>query len=71
MRQTILGRKLGMSQIFDRQGNAIPVTIVQAGPCTVLQVKTKEKDGYNAIQLGFGDKKEKHTTMPLLGHFKK
>ena len=71
MRQTILGRKLGMSQIFDRQGNAIPVTIVQAGPCTILQVKTKEKDGYNAIQLGFGDKKEKHTTMPLLGHFKK
>jgi len=71
MRQTILGRKLGMSQIFDRQGNAIPVTIVQAGPCTVLQVKTKEKDGYNAIQLGFGDKKEKPTPMPLLGHFKK
>lgn len=71
MRQTILGRKLGMSQIFDHQGNAIPVTIVQAGPCTVLQVKTKEKDGYNAIQLGFGDKKEKHTTKPLLGHFNK
>jgi large subunit ribosomal protein L3 len=71
MRQTILGRKLGMSQIFDRQGNAIPVTIVQAGPCTVLQVKTLEKDGYNAIQLGFGDKKEKHTTKPLHGHFKK
>jgi large subunit ribosomal protein L3 len=71
MRQTILGRKLGMTQIFDRQGNAIPVTIVQAGPCTVLQVKTKETDGYNAIQLGFGDKKEKHTTKPLLGHFNK
>ena len=71
MRQTILGRKLGMSQIFDQQGNAIPVTIVQAGPCTVLQVKTVETDGYNAIQLGFGDKKEKHTTKPLLGHFKK
>ncbi len=71
MRQTILGRKLGMSQVFDHQGNAIPVTIVQAGPCTVLQVKTEEKDGYNAIQLGFGDKKEKHTTKPLHGHFKK
>jgi large subunit ribosomal protein L3 len=71
MRQTILGRKLGMSQIFDRQGNAIPVTILQAGPCTVLQVKTEEKDGYNAIQLGFGEKKEKHTTKPLHGHFKK
>jgi len=71
MRQTILGRKLGMTQIFDHQGNAIPVTIVQAGPCTVLQVKTENKDGYNAIQLGFSDKKEKHTTKPLLGHFSK
>jgi large subunit ribosomal protein L3 len=71
MRQTILGRKLGMTQIFDRQGNVIPVTIVQAGPCTVLQVKTAKTDGYNAIQLGFSDKKEKHTTKPLLGHFKK
>lgn len=71
MRKTILGRKLGMTQIFDRQGNVIPVTIVQAGPCTVLQVKTKKTDGYNAIQLGFSDKKEKHTTKPLLGHFKK
>lgn len=71
MRQTILGRKLGMTQIFDHQGNAIPVTIVQAGPCTVLQVKTEKTDGYNAIQLGFIDKKEKHTTKPLLGHFEK
>jgi len=71
MRQTILGRKLGMTQIFDHQGNAIPVTILQAGPCTVLQVKTEKKDGYNAIQLGFGDKKEKHTNKPLLGHFSK
>ncbi len=71
MRQTILGRKLGMTQIFDRQGNAIPVTIVQAGPCTVLQVKTEETDGYSAIQLGFVDKKEKHSTKPLLGHFEK
>lgn len=71
MRQTILGRKLGMSQIFDHQGNAIPVTIVQAGPCTVLQVKTVQTDGYNAIQLGFGEKKEKHTTKPLQGHFRK
>ena len=71
MRQTILGRKLGMTQIFDRNGNAIPVTIVQAGPCTVLQVKTADTDGYNAIQLGFGDRKEKHTNKPLLGHFQK
>jgi large subunit ribosomal protein L3 len=71
MRQTILGRKLGMTQIFDHQGNAIPVTILQAGPCTILQVKTEKTDGYNAIQLGFSDKKEKHTNKPLLGHFSK
>ena len=71
MKQTILGRKLGMTQIFDHQGNAIPVTIVQAGPCHVLQVKTQEKDRYNAIQLGFVDKKEKRTTKPLKGHFEK
>jgi large subunit ribosomal protein L3 len=71
MRQTILGKKLGMTQIFDQTGNAVPVTIVQAGPCTILQVKTTETDGYNAIQLGFGEKKEKHTTKPMLGHFKK
>lgn len=71
MRQTILGRKLGMTQIFDHQGNAIPITIIQAGPCRVLQVKTLETDGYNAIQLGFVDKKEKKTTKPLIGHFSK
>jgi large subunit ribosomal protein L3 len=71
MRQTILGKKLGMTQIFDQTGNAVPVTIVQAGPCTILQVKTKETDGYNAIQLGFGEKKEKRTTKPMLGHFQK
>jgi large subunit ribosomal protein L3 len=71
MRETILAKKLGMSQIFDHQGNAIPVTLVQAGPCTVLQIKTKNTDGYNSIQLGFGEKKEKHTTKPLKGHFAK
>jgi len=71
MKHSILGKKLGMSQIFDQQGNAIPVTIIQAGPCRVLQVKTIATDGYNAIQLGFVDKKEKHTTGPLKGHFRK
>jgi large subunit ribosomal protein L3 len=71
MRQTILGKKLGMTQIFDHAGNAVPVTVVQAGPCTILQVKTTESDGYNAIQLGFGEKKEKRTTKPMIGHFKK
>lgn len=68
MRETILGRKLGMSQIFDRNGNAVPVTLVQAGPCSVLQVKTTDSDGYNAIQLGFMDRKDKHTNRPLKGH---
>ena len=71
MKHSILGRKLGMSQVFDQQGNAIPVTVIQAGPCRVLQVKTTETDGYNAVQLGFVDKKEKNTTRPLQGHFKK
>jgi large subunit ribosomal protein L3 len=71
MKHTILGRKLGMTQIFDRQGNAIPVTIIQAGPCHVLQIKTQETNGYNAVQLGFSDKKEKRTTRPLKGHFEK
>ncbi|GIX45320.1 MAG: 50S ribosomal protein L3 [Candidatus Hydrogenedentota bacterium] len=67
----LLGRKLGMSQIFDKDGKLVPVTFIEAGPCFVLQKKTKETDGYNAIQLGFGIKKEKNTTKPLLGHFKK
>jgi len=71
MKHAILGRKLGMTQIFDHQGNAIPVTIIQAGPCHVLQIKTPGTDGYSAIQLGFLDKKEKRTTQPLKGHFNK
>ncbi len=68
---TILGRKVGMTQIFDDSGNRVGVTVIQAGPCKVLQVKTEESDGYNAIQLGFGDKKAKNTSKPLLGHFAK
>lgn len=67
----ILGRKIGMTQIFDEKGSPVPVTVIEAGPCTVLQVKTAEKDKYCAIQLGFLDKKESLATKPALGHFKK
>jgi large subunit ribosomal protein L3 len=68
----ILGTKLGMTQIFDQEtGNAIPVTVVQAGPCTITQIKTKETDGYNSIQLGFKEVKEKALNKPELGHLKK
>ncbi|MCX7804781.1 MAG: 50S ribosomal protein L3 [Planctomycetota bacterium] len=67
----ILGRKLGMTQIFDEKGTRVPVTVIEAGPCRVLQVKTIEKDGYLAVQLGFDEKKAKNTTLPLIGHFHK
>lgn len=67
----ILGTKLGMTQIFDEAGKAIPVTVVQAGPCTVTQIKTVETDGYSAVQLGFGNVTEKALTQPELGHLKK
>jgi large subunit ribosomal protein L3 len=67
----ILGRKIGMTSIFDENGKNIPCTVIEAGPCVVTQVRTKEKDGYEAIQLGFEDKKDKHTTNALKGHFKK
>jgi large subunit ribosomal protein L3 len=67
----LLGKKLGMSQIFDKEGNLVPVTYIQAGPCYILQRKTKDSDGYSAVQIGFGDKREKNTTKPLMGHFKK
>ncbi len=66
----ILGKKIGMTQVFDATGKVIPVTIVEAGPCKVTQVKTVEKDGYSAVQLGFDEKKRKNTTKPLKGHFK-
>jgi large subunit ribosomal protein L3 len=65
----IIGTKLGMTQIFDREtGAAIPVTVVQAGPCTITQIKTKETDGYNSVQIGYGEVKEKALTKPELGH---
>ncbi len=67
----ILGTKLGMTQVFDETGRAIPVTVIQAGPCTVTQIKTKETDGYTAVQLGFKEVKEKALSKPELGHLSK
>lgn len=67
----LLGKKIGMTQIFDKDGNQVPVTVLEVGPCTVLQIKKVETDGYQAVQLGFGEKKESRTTKPALGHFKK
>ena len=71
MKKGIIGKKIGMTQIFDEVGNVIPVTVIEAGPCVVAQVKTAENDGYDAIQLGFQDVKEKHLNKPELGHFAK
>ena len=67
----LIGKKLGMTSIFSAEGKSLPCTIIHAGPCVVTQVKTKTKDGYDAIQLGFGEKKEKSTPSALMGHFKK
>ena len=71
MKKGIIGKKIGMTQIFDEVGNVIPVTVIEAGPCVVAQKKTVEKDGYDAVQLGFMDVKEKHLTKPVKGHFEK
>ena len=67
----IIGKKVGMTSVFDEKGNNIPCTVVEAGPCIVTQIKTVEKDGYSAVQLAYGDKKEKNTPNALMGHFKK
>lgn len=67
----LIGKKIGMTSMFDEKGNIVPVTVVEAGPCVVTQIKTVEKEGYDAVQLAYDDKKEKHTTKPMLGHFKK
>lgn len=67
----ILGKKIGMTQIFQEDGSVIPVTVIEAGPCSVLQVKTDDTDGYQAVQLGYGDKKEKRVNKPAMGRFKK
>ena len=69
--KAIIGKKVGMTQIFDEKGYVIPVTVIEAGPCTVAQVKSTENDGYNAVQLGFGEVKEKHINKPEKGHFAK
>jgi len=68
MTPALLGKKLGMTRIYDAKGASVPVTVVQAGPCNVTQVKTLDSDGYNAVQLGFEDVKPKYTTIPLIGH---
>ena len=69
MKKGLIGRKIGMTQIFDEKGNVIPVTVIEAGPCVVAQVKTVETDGYDAVQLGFGEVKDKHINKPERGHF--
>ena len=69
--QGLIGKKIGMTSVFNEDGKNIPCTVLQAGPCVVTQIKTKEKDGYFAVQLGFDEKKEKHTTKAEQGHFKK
>ena len=71
IKKGLIGKKLGMTQIFDEKGLVIPVTVIEAGPCVVAQVKTSETDGYNAIQLGFGEVKAKHINKPEMGHFAK
>ena len=67
----LIGKKIGMTQLFSEQGEAIPVTVIEAGPCTVTDVRTSEQNGYSAIQLGFGSNKESRYTRPVLGQFKK
>ena len=71
MKKGIIGKNIGMTQIFDANGNVIPVTVIEAGPCTVVQKKTAENDGYSAVQLGFEDVQEKRLTKPAAGQFKK
>ncbi len=67
----LIGKKIGMTSVYDASGKNIPCTVIEAGPCVVTQVKTKETDGYEAIQIAYGEKKDKHTTNALKGHFKK
>ena len=71
MTKGLIGKKIGMTQIFDEAGKVVPVTVIEAGPCVVTQLKTAENDGYEAVQLGFGDVSPKHTNKPMTGHFKK
>ena len=71
MQKGLIGKKIGMTQLFDDNGNFIPVTVIEAGPCAVVQKKTAEKDGYEAVQLGFGDVKPNRVNKPMKGHFAK
>ena len=71
MTKGLIGKKIGMTQIFDEAGKVVPVTVIEAGPCVVTQLKTAENDGYEAVQLGFGDVSPKNTNKPMTGHFKK
>src|SRR3972149_3725031 len=70
MKEGLIGRKAGMTQVFGEDGNVVPVTAIEAGPCTIVEVRTKASNGYQAIQIGFGPKK-KNVTKPAAGHFKK
>ena len=71
MQKCIIGKKIGMTQLFDEKGNVIPVTVIEAGPCVVVQKKTIENDGYESVQIGFGDAADKHVNKPMKGHFAK
>ena len=71
MSDGLLGRKVGMTRVFSEQGESIPVTVIEAGPCPIVQIKTEDKDGYNAVQLGFGEKRPNKVNRPTQGHFKK
>ena len=67
----LIGKKIGMTSVFSADGKNVPCTVIEVGPCVVTQIKTADTDGYEAVQLGFQEKKEKHTTAPMAGHFKK
>lgn len=67
----LIGKKIGMTRIFNNEGRSIPTTVIQAGPCVVTQIKTQDIDGYDAVQLGYGERSEKRTNLPMKGHFKK
>ena len=71
MSSGILGKKVGMTQVFDEDGTAVPATVIEAGPCPILQIKTKDREGYNALQMGFGSQRENKVNRPERGHFKK
>ena len=71
MEKALIGKKLGMTQVFDEKGNVVPVTVIEAGPCPVVYLKTQDNDGYEAVQLGFGDIRVKKLTKPQAGHYKK